>query len=853
MATTVPLPTPLSQAAVPAKSGSRWGENVWQAPLLPVALAFTAGLSADRYGTVPLPVSLLGTILGLAAWAVVPRGKHRFLPLIYLAIAVAALGAAYHHYRRNVYPPDDIGNFAAAGPRPVRLRGVIVEEPTVLWHVPEEALQSMNQSDFTFAVLEVSQLKQATGWLPVSGRAQLVVEQEALGCHVGDDVEVVGWLRTPRRPANPGEADHATDLQDRRIRAQVVIRKTREGVIRLGEGWPRSIRGWLGVLRTWGQKVLDESLPKSTSGVAMALVLGEGSTMTRADWEKYRRTGVIHALAISGWHLEVLALFLWKVLRIFRVRRRRGAVGVALFLLAYALLTGGRPPALRAAVMAGVACGGILLRRPVLSANSLALAWIIVAALNPADLFTGGCQLSFLAVAVLYWGIPQGSFFRRELTPLEELIDESRPLWLRMVHRGFRKTLAIYCLNLVVWLAAVPLVAFHYHLIPSVAILIAPIAVFLTMIALLAGFLLLCVAGMGGFMLLVFVGITHGALTTCEALVDLAGRLPAGHWYASDISAWWIAVLYAGLLAALVLPSLRRPALVTIAGLSWLCIGLAVGWMRPAGGELRCTFLAVGHGGCCVLETPDGRVLLYDAGAMNGPDVTQRQIAPFLWSRGIRRVDEVFLSHADLDHFNGLPTLLERFTVGQITCTPTFADKNIPGVRETLAAIQRHRVPLRTVQAGARLTAGPVDLDVLHPPAAGFEGKENFRSMVLLIRHAGHALLLTGDLEGPGLERVVALPLPRVDVLMAPHHGSRAGDAREVSNRTRLALVTRPQVIVSCQGLPRGSPLKPDPYRASGARFLGTWPDGAVTIRSKEQLLIVETFQTGEQLILPER
>ena len=88
---------------------------------------------------------------------------------------------------------------------------------------------------------------------------------------------------------------------------------------------------------------------------------------------------------------------------------------------------------------------------------------------------------------------------------------------------------------------------------------------------------------------------------------------------------------------------------------------------------------------------------------------------------------------------------------------------------------------------------------------------------------------------------------------MAPHHGSRAGDAREVSQRIRLAVLTRPEVIISCQGLPRGSPLKPDPYQASDARFLGTWPHGAVTVRSTDRMLAVETFQTGQQFILSKR
>src|SRR5207245_5372163 len=135
------------------------------------------------------------------------------------------------------------------------------------------------------------------------------------------------------------------------------------------------------------------------------------------------------------------------------------------------------------------------------------------------------------------------------------------------------------------------------------------------------------------------------------------------------------------------------------AGLVWVAVGLGGDLVPRRPGEFRCTFLAVGHGGCTVLETPDGRTLLYDAGAISGPDVTRRQIAPFLWYRGIRRIDEIFLSHADLDHFNGLPALLEPFAVGQVPCTPSFADKSTPAVATTSAAIRSHNIPTRTAHA----------------------------------------------------------------------------------------------------------------------------------------------------------
>src|SRR6266699_1537666 len=127
--------------------------------------------------------------------------------------------------------------------------------------------------------------------------------------------------------------------------------------------------------------------------------------MTGDDWEQYLRTGVIHVLAISGQHLVVLAGFLWLLSRVFGFRRRHAALGIALVLIGYALLTGGRPPVMRAAWVVAVYCGGILLQRPVAHANAFALGWIGVAVMNPSDIFNAGCQLSFLAVAVLVWGV----------------------------------------------------------------------------------------------------------------------------------------------------------------------------------------------------------------------------------------------------------------------------------------------------------------------------------------------------------------------------------------------------------------------------------------------------------------
>jgi competence protein ComEC len=323
-----------------------------------------------------------------------------------------------------------------------------------------------------------------------------------------------------------------------------------------------------------------------------------------------------------------------------------------------------------------------------------------------------------------------------------------------------------YAVTAVIWLAITPLAASRSHVVPHIGLALGPPLTLLASIALLFGFLLLMAGAVCWPLTGVLAPVVDHCLAASEALVDHTDNWPLAHRYVGDIPEWWLWIFYLGMLAVLTQGPLRRRWRWGLtAGLGWLCVGLLAGAPRVPADELRCTFLAVGHGGCSVLETPDGRTLLYDAGSLAGPDVGRRQIAPFLWSRGVRRIDEVLLSHADLDHFNGLVALLDRFAVGQVTCTPTFADKDTDGVRLTLAELHRRRIPVRIAKAGDRLTAGEVTLEVLHPPARGPEGNENARSLVLQVRHAGHTLLLTGDLEGPGLQRVLGLPRRRVDVI----------------------------------------------------------------------------------------
>ena len=166
-----------------------------------------------------------------------------------------------------------------------------------------------------------------------------------------------------------------------------------------------------------------------------------------------------------------------------------------------------------------------MLRRRPLPANLFALSWLAVGLLDPTDIFTPGCQLSFLSVAVLQWGVRP--WLEREHDPLQQVIDEARPPWLRGLRRLGGLVLKSYLLTLIVWLAITPLAAAHYHLVSPIGVLFGPPLVVLSAVALVAGFLTLAAAALCPPLTAVFGFVVNGGLAACEWLVNLCDGLPS--------------------------------------------------------------------------------------------------------------------------------------------------------------------------------------------------------------------------------------------------------------------------------------------------------------------------------------
>ena len=118
---------------------------------------------------------------------------------------------------------------------------------------------------------------------------------------------------------------------------------------------------------------------------------------------------------------------------------------------------------------------------------------------------------------------------------------------------------------------------------------------------------------------------------------------------------------------------------------------------------MACTFLSVGHGCATVVELPDGRTILYDAGQFSSPGACAQTIAGCLWSRGITHLDAVVISHADADHYNGLPQLMKMISIGAVYVSPQMFDTSSSSLLALQESIQAAGIPIRYLQAGDRL------------------------------------------------------------------------------------------------------------------------------------------------------
>jgi competence protein ComEC len=576
----------------------------------------------------------------------------------------------------------------------------------------------------------------------------------------------------------------------------------------------------LGYVHSRANRVLPKVLRLSSddAGMLNAMLFGDRAGLNKAQRIGFERTGSFHLFVVSGMHVGLLAGLVFGLSRRLKLRESLATLVTIALTFGYALLTGFGPPVQRALFMTTVFLVARLLSRDRNVLNALGAAALGVLVWSPGALFEASFQMTFLAIiAIGGIAIPLGerSFlpYARAATHLWDKWEDAglppRVAQFRVMLRLWSETVADAVGDGARGLPSLPvrwsLWALELALIGAVAemVMVLPMAVYFhraTMFAVPTNMLSVpLVAVLAPVSVVTFcaslispwVAMLPGAATALllHGVTGVIGRVSAVH--AADLRVpapvWWIALLSiaAWAFCCWAVRASRSWAWVAVAILP--LVAVMVLWPERAivsPGMMEVTAIDVGQGDSIFIMAPDGATMLVDAGGPVGAvteaaeatshfDVGEEVVSPYLWSRRLRSLDVLVLSHAHSDHMGGMPAVMRNFRPRELWVS---IDPNSDAYRALLAEAKDLGVLVRHFYAGDQLAWGGMHVTILAPENGYINPREpmNDDSLVMRMQYGDSSVLLEGDAEAPSERAMLAHGrVDAVTLLKIGHHGSR--------------------------------------------------------------------------------
>jgi competence protein ComEC len=776
-------------------------------PLVPFAFAFSA---AQRRAA--LLVSA-GTLLFVVGYV-----RHQNL---------LAPGFPQNHLRAVMNEDDRL-----------YLEGTLIREPEKL----------PNRSRWIF---RSERLWHPTGAEDIGGDILLSLRNVHREWRFGDRVRF--WLRPqiPRDAGNPGGFNYATYLARREIYAVGFLDSDAD--VELVARRTGGVGGAVESLRREMRRYIERSFSHDNGALLKALVVGDMSGISKEIRESFTAAGVNHVLSISGLHVSMLGLVVFWLIRFgcsfntYLLLRfnwiKLGTFFSFIAVVFYTAIAGAMVPTVRSAIMIGVYELAVLLDREEEVFTSLTFAALLIALVWPGVIADISFQLSFLAVLFIVWGmrIVQQRFLHRRRR--DQLPQEKSWLREKLRQAGFH-----VAVPLLATLGTGPLIAHYFgHLSLAGLIsnpLVVPLVGFVVVpLGLIIGFLSLAVpAGAGAL-----VWPAEIFLSSTVWLVRAFAHLPLANISVPAPNPLEVGALYL-LILSVILCSRYRYAFVGVVGLAVVLLGDGLYWWRERWNrqELRITHLNVGQGDAAVLELPGSKVLLVDAGgaAVGDFDTGESIVAPFLRSRKILKVDYLLVSHARLDHYGGMRTIVNEFTPAGFWSGPGKGQSaRFEGLQDALDRAKIKQTTLNEAQP-CRVIDGAT-LCVLYPTVE----KTDDVSVVLRLEFGKVRLLLAGDIDKRD-ERILQQKAGelRSVILKVPRHGSATASTPEFVAAVQPKLAVFTAGARSAGGLPREEVVAR--YREIGAEIFRTDRDGAIVIETDGGSIRYETYKSGRRGIV---
>ena len=863
-------------------------------PLVRIVLSFVIGISINYFADIPsflvFPAILTTLIVCLCLFMFHLRGC-----VLALLLLTFLTGISYHHFRFYSHPADSISNLISTRKTPVRLHGIAVSQP-VNKYMSNPPLSSLGpRKKVTTFLLKTEAIERGGNisenfmnrahredWKGITGvikvnvyptkeEAKTETEEDTPGSEkdslanrleYGDRIELVGNISTPSIPHNPGQFNYKKHLQRQNPRTEAILSViSAKNVKIISEKHGNYFFTFTYNLKKKLNQVIKNCVKERSVPLVSSILLGDREKIPEGLMDSFVKTGTIHFLAISGLHVGILVVSLHYLLRLLGLNTKHLAIIIVLVTFLYAVITGMKPPIIRAGIMVAAYYGAFIFNRRWNLPNSIAAAVFVILLINPSDLFNVGFQLSVLAVLGIIYissGIEASCWKTSLLIERLQAKEERNEVWFR-VKIYCRKT---FCVSLAAWIAIMPLIAYYFHIITPLTVLLNIIVFPLIWLILVGGFVVLIVGLAFPILVAPFAWLISYSEIALENLIMLFSTSFRTFFYTSGPSWIWILIYYLIVILFILKEKLKvKTAHVLIAILGISNIFIFSNSFGRNQDYLKLTCFDVRRGTSILIQFPNGKNMLFDTGTKSNYDVGKFVVAPFLRREGIKKIDTVVISHEHDDHCNGIPSLIERFKIDNVFINKFFLQSG--NKEKLLRLISGKNISTGLLANGLEIKGyEPAKITVLNPPdkdTLEYEGfpvnnlNVNDSSSVLLIEYLSCKILLCADIGERGIEMLLSgkedlnadvfadvfadvSASISADVIQVPHHGGFCVKTEDLIKRVKPkhAIISGTEKIVSTSTV--------EAYERFGVDLFKTYQDGAVTFTINKDGIQVSRF-----------
>lgn len=558
----------------------------------------------------------------------------------------------------------------------------------------------------------------------------------------------------------------------------------------------------------------------SQGAILEALLLGERSRIPDSISRTFQNSGLYHLFAISGAHIAIISFLFFSIFKIIKIPTRISYILLIVFLIIYALLVEGRPSVIRATIMTLAFLFGKLIWKDVNLINTISMSAFFLLIINPFNLFALGFQLTFAATFSIILFLPK---IIKYLPRLPLNISE------------------LFTISLTAQLGVLPFIARAFNRVAFSSLILNFAALPLIGVIMACGYIFLPLSFMSAFlariMVKVIICLINLLITTSHLFDNLAFisyRIPTPRLLTI--------IGYFLFLFLLLLPSrIKKQKLIFSLCFIAAFVIIITYPFKSNSKTLKFTFIDVGQGDSILVEFPGRKKMLIDGGGspVSTFDIGERVVSPFLWRKGIKKIDYLILTHAHPDHLNGLKAVVRNFKIGEYweSFSP-LQDKNYTSFKKSLSPL----VTLRRMFRNQILIENNVRIEILHPQEAKSDVlfANNDQSLVLRFIYGKTSFLLTGDIEIKS-ENEILQTVQEISsqVMKSPHHGSNSSSLMAFLKKVSPAIVVISVGEGNWYGFPSSEVLKR--YNEIGSKVFRTDINGAVEISSDGNHISIRT------------